>query len=159
MPSVGNQYAVAHGHARGIKSPTYKTWRGMKLRCTNPKNASYANYGGKGIGYCPRWESFENFLADMGERPDGLTLDRIRRNEDYGPDNCTWSTKREQTLDRSCTVWIEHEGQTMCMSDWAQKKGLKLTTLKERIAAGWSIDDALNRRPRRYLRQGPSNAA
>ena len=129
----------------------------MKLRCNNPKNASYVNYGGKGIGYCPEWESFETFLADMGERPEGLTLDRIDRTKDYGPANCKWSTKREQTLDRGCTVWIEHEGQTRCLSDWAKEKGLRLTTLRERIGNGWSIEDALNRPLRRHPRQAFSN--
>ena len=153
MPRIGNQNGFVHGHASGSKSPTYKTWRGMKLRCNNLKNASYVNYGGKGIGYCPEWESFETFLADMGERPEGLTLDRIDRTKDYDPTNCKWSTKREQTLDRGCTVWIEHEGQTLCLSDWAKEKGLKLTTLRERIGNGWSIEDALNRPVRHHPRQ------
>ena len=72
-----------HGHAGYKKSPTYKTWRGMKLRCNNPTNASYKNYGAKGIGYCERWETFELFLEDMGERPEGMTLDRRDRSKDY----------------------------------------------------------------------------
>lgn len=89
-----------HGHAsrkRGL-SPTYQSWRGMWTRCTNPNVKSYKDYGGRGIRICKRWESFENFLADMGERPQGLTLDRINVNGDYKPSNCKWSTRKEQAM-------------------------------------------------------------
>lgn len=81
-------------------SPTYLSWKSMKARCSNRNSPDYSGYGGRGISYDPRWESFEIFLADMGVRPDGLTLDRINNDEDYGPSNCKWSTPKEQANNR-----------------------------------------------------------
>lgn len=86
------------------ESPTCISWRNMKARCDNPNNDNYSNYGGKGIKVCERWYNFSNFLADMGERPKGTTLDRIDRDGDYDPDNCKWSTYAEQTRNRSISV-------------------------------------------------------
>jgi hypothetical protein len=72
----------------------------MKERCLYKNNPNYAYYGGRGITICERWMDFKNFLADMGERPDGMTLDRKEKNGNYEPDNCKWSTKSEQALNR-----------------------------------------------------------
>ncbi|MFJ3665095.1 hypothetical protein ACIPSE_01425 [Streptomyces sp. NPDC090106] len=81
-------------------TPTYKTWQGMITRCTNPKATGWESYGGRGITVCERWRSFENFLQDMGVRPEGLTLDRIDTNGSYEPGNCRWATKSEQSANR-----------------------------------------------------------
>lgn len=90
-----------HGHARGaIRSLTYKSWTAMLQRCLNPRNASYFKYGERGITVCDRWRSFENFLADMGERSEGLTLDRIDGEGNYEPGNCRWATWVEQNRNR-----------------------------------------------------------
>lgn len=79
---------------------TYRSWVAMRARCNNPKTRDYASYGGRGITVCERWESFENFLEDMGERPPGKSLDRINNDLGYLPDNCRWATAKEQANNR-----------------------------------------------------------
>jgi hypothetical protein len=89
-----------HGHAAS-RSPSYQSWTAMNKRCRDSKHRFYHRYGGRGITICERWESFENFLADMGERPAGTSLDRIDCDGHYTPENCRWSTHKEQTRNRS----------------------------------------------------------
>jgi hypothetical protein len=96
----------AHGHCNGRISPTYSTWGSMIQRCINPKRKHFDHYGGRGIKVCDRWMKFENFLADMGERPDGLTLDRIDNDGNYEPGNCRWATNAEQSANRRKAVRI-----------------------------------------------------
>lgn len=88
---------LQHGHAtRTGQTPTYKSWVAMRQRCQKPGVTGYKNYGGAGVRVCPRWDSFENFLADMGERPAGTTLGRFGDKGNYEPGNCAWQTSKEQ---------------------------------------------------------------
>jgi hypothetical protein len=82
----------------------------MKQRCYNENNVSFARYGGVGIAVCARWEQFENFLADMGERPAGKTLDRINGSGDYEPSNCRWATPKEQAANRRAYTLRDSNG-------------------------------------------------
>lgn len=91
--------AAVTAHASSYTS-TYNIWRQMRQRCSNKKHKSYAYYGGRGISVCTRWDSFNNFFADMGERPAGLTLERIDNSRGYGPDNCKWASWLEQAQNK-----------------------------------------------------------
>lgn len=100
---IGHLSTRIHGQAFN-RTKTYMTWRGMKERCGNPKNISYKYYGAKGVRVCARWEnSFVNFFADMGHKPDKHQLDRINPYGNYEPRNCRWATLKEQRANRRVT--------------------------------------------------------
>lgn len=95
--SVENGRKFKHGQYR---TPAYRSWITMRSRCSNPKDSNFKWYGARGIRVCERWDSFENFLSDMGERPEGMTLDRIDPNGNYEPDNCRWATSDVQAANK-----------------------------------------------------------
>ena len=90
-----------HGHRSEGMSPTYKSWNHMMQRCSNPKNSKYYMYGGKGITVCDEWKDFNNFLRDMGERPENTTIDRIDSTKGYYPENCRWADVDTQSKNRN----------------------------------------------------------
>ena len=93
-------FVGARAQHRMYGTPTYRSWASMIQRCTNEKRHNYAYYGGRGITVCVRWRDFDAFLADMGERPDGTTLDRIDNEGNYEPGNCEWATPKQQSNNR-----------------------------------------------------------
>jgi hypothetical protein len=123
----------------------------MHQRCKNPSNESYSEYGSRGISVCERWESFENFLADMGEKPDGLSLDRIENSEGYSPNNCRWATPKQQANNRRTTRMIEFRGESHCFSDLARMHGLSPDCLSYRLKKGMALEDALNKQKYRRI--------
>ena len=130
-----------HGLARTNK---YKRWNSMKGRCYNKNNKDYKYYGARGIGVCTRWRnSFENFYADMGERPEGRSLDRIDNDGDYSPENCRWATQTEQNNNRRDTVMCTLNGKTQSLHSWAKELGIKHITLYKRFKKGWSAHKTL----------------
>lgn len=132
---------ATHGMRR---TPTYATWVSMKSRCTNPRLKEYIHYGGRGITVCDRWrESFENFLADMGPRPPGTSLDRINGDMGYAPDNCRWATDVQQQRNRRNNFLISCGGRTLCLSAWAEATGIHVDTIRGRLDSGWSQERAL----------------
>lgn len=134
--------ATKHG---GRHTSEYKIWERMLHRCKNPNNERYARYGGRGIKVCERWqESFANFLADMGPRPSPKhTVDRIDNDGHYEPSNCRWATQMEQTRNSSRTKDLTLNGETMCMTAWAQRLGITQHTLNGRLKRGWPLSAAL----------------
>lgn len=145
---------VTHGATGTL---THKRWRAMRARCMNPNADGYANYGGRGIVICERWDSFENFLADMGECPGpAFTIERSDTDGNYEPSNCRWATKTEQARNTRANRMLTHDGLTLCVSEWAERIGLPSQTILNRLRYGWSVERTLtetgdarvNRKPR-----------
>jgi hypothetical protein len=102
----GRPRHLEHGHA-ALQTRTYRIWKAMRTRCTNPRQRMWHRYGGRGIKICRRWDNFKYFLADMGECPPGLTLERVDRDGDYKPSNCVWATYQAQRINsaRHTLTW------------------------------------------------------
>lgn len=128
MPVMGNmkwKCGLKHGHCLGGNlSPTYRSFIKMKSRCNDRHGRWAPFYHMKGITVCERWNgrgAFQRFLADMGERPEGRTMERIDNNAGYSPENCRWGTWRDQSNNRSVSVKITHNGITQSMEQWARE--------------------------------------
>lgn len=137
MPSRGTKF----------KTPGYQAWGDMKQRCKNTNNSMYPRYGGRGITYCARWESFDNFYADMGDKPLGHTLGRIDNDGNYTPDNCRWETVEQQAVNRSDNQHMTLHGETKVISQWAKQAKCSGATLRTRLSRGWPLEQALNTPP------------
>lgn len=125
-------------------TPVHRVWIGMRSRCNNPKTREYANYGGRGIKVCERWDSFENFVADMGIRPEGYSIDRINNDGNYEPSNCRWATTTQQLNNRRVNRVLELNGERKTIGEWSAKLGIGWHTIRSRVDRyGWTIEKAL----------------
>jgi hypothetical protein len=138
-----------HGHSsHSSQSPTYTSWSNMKSRCQRITATEYEAYGGRGITFPRRWQKFENFLADMGERPPNTTLDRKDNAKSYSKQNCRWATRSEQQRNRRTNILITHDGLTQCLKAWEESAGISMQVISYRLKRGWSVAQALTITPR-----------
>lgn len=132
------------------KTTIYAIWAGMVARCHRETAKDYPRYGGRGITVCERWRVFENFFADMGEKPPGMSLDRIDNSSGYSPENCRWASGRQQNINRSQTRMITIGGETKCLAEWAEQAGaVAENTFRRRLANGMEPGAALFTPPRK----------
>lgn len=121
-------------------TPTYKTWQQMKQRCDKPSSVNYADYGGKGITYPEHWKDFSLFVADVGIRPIGHSLDRINNSLGYSKENCKWSTSKEQANNRSNNVRVIWDGQIVTPNELVQIWQRPLATVFSRIYSFFTLN-------------------
>jgi hypothetical protein len=125
-------------------SPTYRTWASMLTRCRNSRRSEWKNYGGRGIKVCERWLKFENFLADMGERPLGTSIDRIDNDKGYEPGNCRWASSHEQNTNRRDSRHYMWRGKMLPLKVLAKLSPVSYRTLVDRLDAGMTIEEAMS---------------
>lgn len=135
---------TTHGHCKNHEcSRTYLAWQSMKSRCTDPNNKHFHNYGGRGISVCEHWQQFENFIADMGECPPSLEIDRIDNNGNYEPGNCRWATEAQQHRNQRSNRVFTVRGMTACLSDLVKHFGIvSRQSVCERLSKGWEPERA-----------------
>lgn len=137
---------LVHGHARkGLITHTYHSWEAMKARCYDPNHINYSRYGAIGIRIeDPRWFIFTNFLEDMKECPEGMSIERKDNTKGYYKDNCKWATALEQARNRKNTPMITYLNRTQSIASWADELGYKYYTLRARLVNyNWSIERAM----------------
>ena len=144
MLEISHIAPLKHGYARKNKSRTWRIWRNMRTRCNNENSTNYKNYGQRGITVCQRWEKFENFLADMGEAPEGMSIERKDNDKGYAKNNCKWATRKEQGRNCRTNKLITHQGKTLPLSAWAENMKLRPNTINWRIRNGWSVSQAFH---------------
>jgi hypothetical protein len=127
------------------ETATYTSWRAMRERCKNPNDKMWPEYGGRGIEVCKRWDSFENFLSDMGSRPTGTTLDRINQDKGYSKENCRWADKKTQNRNKRDNRMLTIYGKTMCLADWHEIVAHQVSydAIKRRLQRGWDHKQAV----------------
>lgn len=134
---------TTHGRS---KSRTYTIWVNMVQRCTNPQNPGYKKYGARGVTVADRWLAFDNFLADMGECPGKLTLDRINNAKGYEPRNCRWTTQKVQQQNRTNNRLLTFANETLPITEWARRAGIHRHIISQRLRKGWTPERALTYR-------------
>ncbi len=127
---------------------TYTIWIDMVRRCTNPKIKQYKNYGGRGIKICEEWLNFETFFNDMGDRPEGMSLDRINSDGDYCKENCRWVDNMTQQSNKRNNTYVEFNGERNTLAQWGRILDMDPKLLRSRIfRSKWPIEKAFNKHP------------
>lgn len=146
-PEVSRIAATRHGHSgHGKETGTYRSWKSAIYRCHDPKSISYPRYGAVGIFVCDAWRySFETFLADMGERPEGTSIERIKSDRNYEPGNCCWATAQEQARNQKSNRFVMVDGIEMHVTDALASTGVSKTTFYRRLKQGMTEQEALAR--------------
>lgn len=140
--------------AANLHKPTWNSWVAMRHRCNSGDTERHRNYAGRGITVCPRWDSYENFVSDMGERPEGTTLDRIDTDGDYTPSNCRWATPALQSRNRRVAIKVKIGGEARFAAEVAEQLGLTRAGIYHRLASESSADLL---RPKRTARTITAN--
>jgi hypothetical protein len=135
------------------ESKVYQVWVDMIRRCNNPNRENYKDYGGRGISVCDEWMTFEGFYRDMGDPPQGMSIERNDVNGNYEPSNCRWATIKEQQLNTTRSRFVVVDGEKLNVSTAAAKYGLSTTILKWRLDQGWPDDVAVKRPLRKMARR------
>ena len=128
-------------------SPVHNSWKSMLQRCYNRNNPAYKNYGSRGIRVCESWLQFNNFFADMGQRPAGMMLERVNNQQGYSAENCKWATRSEQNNNTRRTILIKFNGITQSVAAWSKQTGISAGTLYSRVYAAWSPKEVVTRTP------------
>lgn len=144
------KFSRKHGLAR---TPTHLIWVGMRKRCNDRNCSSWPRYGGRGIGYAREWDDFSVFLRDMGEKPEGMTLDRIDNNAGYSKENCRWTGVKQQARNRRSSAVYEGFGLSLTIAEWSERLGVPYGTLKCRLYRGHTIEH-MGETVRAYNRSG-----
>lgn len=126
--------SLQHGHMRGKSTRTYNSWKSMFQRL-NRKCKTYSN-----VKICKRWNKFENFLEDMGERPKGMSIDRINNDGNYELSNCRWATHRQQTRNRRITIFLINKGEKRTLKEWCEIYSIEYRKAHYRYSKGWSFN-------------------
>lgn len=143
-----------HGYATGKgRTPTYRSWAMMLNRCRNPNGHDFHYYGARGIEFYSSWLSFQNFLADMGERPDGTSIERIDNSKGYCKENCRWATKTQQARNRRNTVLLTHNNVTKPLAEWCDLLGVDYERARHRVQRGFTSDRVLSAGPVQPIRR------
>jgi len=125
-------------------TPTYQAWAAMRTRCLNPNNPAYPRYGGRGIRICDEWSLFSGFLRDMGERPEGMSIDRIDCNGHYAPSNCRWANPTQQANNRRSNRSLEWNGKNFTLAELSRETGINWNTIRGRLERGFSVERAIS---------------
>ena len=150
--AVASQASLKHGNtSRNGASPEYRSWSSMRQRCNNPQNHRYKDYGARGIQVCERWKEFATFLADMGQRPLGTSLDRVNNDGNYELGNCRWATPKQQQRNGRRVRIVSRNGITGPFRDVCDSLGISYMMVRTRLSRGWDEESAWTLSPQTRL--------